>query len=167
MINIDEEIISILNKYGIKEEETLRNTPRRVSKAFAEMWRGLSEEPPKMAYFPAKGGMVLKIEDISFNSTCEHHLMSFYGHCSITLKVHEKTFGLSKFNRIVQYFSAKPTIQEKICTEIAEFIVDKLNPLYLKVEIKAKHTCVSLRGIKDPCSNTTSILEFTQKEGFV
>ena len=160
MIDLSNEILQILLKYGITEKETLENTPARVSKAINELWRGLHEPPPKLAFFPARKGMIIKVDKIIFNSTCEHHLMPFYGECSITLEVNEKTLGLSKFNRIVQYFASKPTIQEKLCAEVFDFINNALSPIALKVEVKAKHTCVSHRGIKDACSDTTSIIDY-------
>jgi len=152
-------VLELLKAFDIEEEEVLANTPKRVSKALMELWRGLIEPPPKLAFFPAKKGMTIIVEDISFNSTCEHHLMPFFGTCKITLKSNGTTLGLSKFNRIVQYFASKPTIQEKMAQEIHDFLKEHLKPEYLEIEIKAKHTCVSHRGIKDACSNTIVVIE--------
>lgn len=161
-INIESEISSILEKYQIKDEEVLRNTPKRVSKAFSELWGGLFNDIPKLAYFEAQKGMLIEVRDITFNSTCEHHLMPFYGTCKITLKSSGKTLGLSKFNRLVRHFSSKPTIQEKICKELYDLLLLALEPQYLRIEVDAKHTCVAHRGIKDACSNTKCVLEYVE-----
>lgn len=159
MIDVTSEIEKILEKYGIQEEETLQNTPKRVSKAISELWRGLYEPLPNLAFFQAKKGMTIKVEKISFVSTCEHHLMPFFGDVEIIFQSSGWTLGLSKFNRLVQHLAAKPTIQEKLCREIFDIINKNISPDYLKVIVKAKHTCVAFRGVKDSCSDTTTILE--------
>lgn len=152
-------IAELLKHFDIKDEEVLQNTPKRVEKALNELWKGLFEPEPKLAFFPTIEDMLIKVEKISFVSTCEHHLMPFFGSAEISFISSGKTLGLSKFNRLVQHYAAKPTIQEKLCSEIFNKINDVLEPKYLKVLVSAKHTCVSFRGIKDSCSNTTTIME--------
>ena len=160
VIMIEQYILGILKEYNINDEEVLANTPKRVDKAFREQWQSLLTPPPKLAFFECIEGQKVIISDIFFTSTCEHHLMPFFGYCDIELVSSGITLGLSKFNRLVQYFSAKPTIQEKFTKELYDFLLEKLKPNYLKITIKAEHTCVKLRGIKDRCSNTTTIMEY-------
>jgi|SRR6056297_1147463 len=157
---IEKHVSEILKEYKIEDEEVLSNTPKRVDKAFKELWAALLTPPPKLAFFECVEGQKVIISDIFFTSTCEHHLMPFFGHCTIELISSGVSLGLSKFNRLVQYFSAKPTIQEKFTKELYDFLLEKLNPKYLKITIKAEHTCVKLRGIKDRCSNTTTVMEY-------
>lgn len=104
----------------------------------------------------------LIIENIPVKSVCSHHLLPFLGHATITIsyKKNASVLGLSKYYRIVDHFSRKLQLQEKLTTEIADFLYNNLEVEYVKVEIEAEHTCVSVRGVNvigNKTKSTTTI----------
>lgn len=136
-----------------KEDPNSRDTPKRVAKMFInELWVGLSSEPPKTTVFDnvdGYTGMVFQ-GDIEVKSQCSHHHMPFIGvaHVAYIPSVHGKIIGLSKLNRIVEFFSRRPQVQENLTMQIHDY----LNKILEKnrgvaVYIEANHTCVSHRGI--------------------
>jgi GTP cyclohydrolase I len=141
-----------VNREGILE------TPDRSAKAWAELTRGLREDPNQyFKTFESNGydEMVI-IKDISFVSLCEHHLLPFMGQCHIGYIPDGKVLGLSKFARIVQHCAAKPQIQEGLTMEIANLLEDNLKPLGVTVVMEAAHTCMAIRGVKAAGSTTVT-----------
>ena len=136
-------------------EEAVSNTPQRVIRAYMELWRGLFEEKPAMSAFKGEAGQKIIIDDIQYTSTCEHHLMLFKGSVRIEFISEGLFLGLSKYNRLVQWLAARPTLQEHLCSAIYNELKHTLKCKNLRVTVTGEHSCVSARGIKDACSNTT------------
>jgi len=102
-------------------------------------------------------GQLVTVKGIKFYSTCEHHWLPFFGECDIEYIPDENILGLSKFPRVVKYFSKKPQVQERLTSEVGVFLVQILNPIYLKVTIRdVTHTCVSARGAEAECQTNTT-----------
>jgi GTP cyclohydrolase I len=138
--------------------EGILETPMRSAKAWAELTRGLREDPSEFfKVFESNGydEMVI-VKDISFVSLCEHHLLPFMGQCHIGYIPNGKVLGLSKFARIVQHCAAKPQIQEGLTMEIANLIEQHLEPLGVTVVMEAAHTCMAIRGVKAAGSTTVT-----------
>ena len=117
----------------------------------------LEELNSRMKTFPvdSKYPMPVKVEGIPFSSTCEHHWMPFIGTVDVRYVPSDRIIGLSKIPRVVEYFSKKPQLQERLTSEIGEYLVKVLNPKKLEVRIQAIHTCVLCRGIESSCDTQT------------
>ncbi len=143
-----------INREGLKE------TPQRIAKMCNEIFAGLDESPEKyIKTFDSNGdnGLVL-IKDISIYSVCEHHLMPFYGKASIAyIPNNGKVLGLSKVARIVDHFSKKPQIQERLGEEICDFLFKYLNAKGVVAVIQAEHLCMTMRGVRKPGTNTVTV----------
>jgi len=150
--DITNSISNILKLYDIQDEECLKNTPARVSKAYSEMWRGLVEDMPKLTRFESSEKIEVVVKDIEFCSTCLHHLLPFFGNVSISYKSNGWILGLSKYSRLVQWCASRPTIQEQLAVDIKKKLEEVLDT-EVSVEVTAKHSCVFARGIKDSCAN--------------
>lgn len=153
-------ISSIMNILGIEETESNKDTPFRVAKMLLnERFKNLNEPittlDQQMKLFKNTGDSTPVKVTIPFNSTCEHHWMPFFGEAVITYTPSDSILGLSKFPRVVEFFSLKPQLQETLTKEIGEYLYNLLQPQSLTVEIKAEHTCVSMRGIRTPCVTET------------
>ncbi len=150
------------------EREGLKDTPRRVAEAFAEFVSGegkTAEEHLKKT-FTATGDLVLE-KDIYFSSTCEHHLMPFFGKIAIAYIPDGKVVGLSKLARTVEVFSKRLQLQERLTKDIAEEIMKYLSPKGVMVVCDAEHTCMTCRGVKKAGSKTLSysvLGDFPEKE---
>lgn len=139
-------------------DDSLKDTPKRVSKMFVEeIFSGLDYSNfPKITTIENKMGvdcMVIE-KDITLHSTCEHHLVTIAGHCHIGYIPKNKVIGLSKMNRIVDFFSKRPQVQERLCQQIMVAMQTLLETENVIVMIKAKHYCVAARGIRDSASET-------------
>jgi len=139
-------------------DDSLKGTPKRVAKMYIEeIFSGLNpENKPKIALFDNKYqyNQMLVEKNITFYSNCEHHFVPIYGKTHIAYISSGKVIGLSKLNRIVQYFSKRPQVQERLTNQIGEELKALLNTDDVAVIIDAKHLCVSSRGIKDESSST-------------
>lgn len=139
-------------------DDSLKGTPRRVAKMYVdEIFSGLDPaNKPKVALFDNKYGYdgMLVEKDISFYSNCEHHFVPIIGKAHIAYISNGQVIGLSKLNRIVQYFAQRPQVQERLTMQIARELVNVLGTDSVAVLIDAKHLCVSSRGIKDDTSST-------------
>ena len=148
-----ENAIEVLLK-GLGEDvarEGLVDTPRRVVKMFFEMTKGMRGDPPHITTFSSDGlDQMITVLDIDFNTLCEHHLVPVYGKVHIGYLPGERIAGLSKFARIVDWFSSRLQIQENLTVQIAEFIRDALEPRGVIVVVEATHMCMSMRGVKKP-----------------
>ena len=148
---------------GIGEDvnrEGLLETPDRIARMCAEIYGGLYEDPAihlKKQFTAGRNDMVVE-KDITFYSTCEHHLLPFYGKAHIGYLPNGKVVGLSKLARTVDVFARRPQIQEKMTAQIAEALEENLKPQGVIVMIEAEHTCMTMRGIKKPGSKTVTLV---------
>ena len=108
--------------------------------------------------FTAENNEMILEKDITFYSTCEHHLMPFYGKVHIAYVPDGKVVGISKLARTVEVFSRRLQIQEKLTAQIADAIMESLNPKGVMVMVQAEHMCMSMRGIKKPGSQTVTVV---------
>lgn len=141
-------------------DPSLVKTPQRVAKMFVnELFHGLHSEPPHISTFPntERYDQMIAVSDIRLHSICEHHFVPFIGKCHIAYFPKDVVVGLSKFNRVVEYFAARPQIQEKLTHQISNFFREQLETDNVAVIIKAEHLCAKIRGVKDPCSVTTTM----------
>ena len=141
-------------------DDSLKGTPYRVAKMYVEeIFSGLKpENMPKMALFENKYKYqeMLIEKDIRFFSNCEHHFVPFFGHAHIAYISSGKVVGLSKLNRLVQYFAKRPQVQERLTNQIGRALVDILDTESVAVAIEAKHLCVASRGVQDDSSSTVT-----------
>lgn len=139
-------------------DDSLNGTPKRVAKMYVEeIFSGLDpKNKPKIALFENKyqyNEMVLE-KNITFYSNCEHHFVPIIGKAHVAYQSNGKVIGLSKLNRIVQHFSKRPQVQERLTQQIANDLKQILETDDVAVLIDAKHLCVSSRGVKDDTSST-------------
>jgi GTP cyclohydrolase I len=141
-------------------DDSLRGTPKRVAKMYIdEIFSGLNPaNKPKVALFENKYkyNQMLVEKNITFYSNCEHHFVPIVGKAHVAYISSGKVIGLSKLNRIVQYYAKRPQVQERLTNQIAEELKAILNTEDVAVIIDAKHLCVSSRGIKDDTSTTVT-----------
>lgn len=138
------------------ERDGLLETPRRVAKMYAEMFAGLHQNPARhlQVTFPESYDELVLVRDIPFSSMCEHHLLPFTGKAHVGYLPNGCVTGLSKLARVVEEVARRPQVQERMTQQIAEMIEEELNTAGVAVVIQAEHSCMSLRGIKKPGSET-------------
>ncbi len=136
------------------DREGLRDTPSRVARMYSELFQGLHQTPdPHLeAMFDEDHHEMVVLRDIPFTSMCEHHLMPFQGHAHIAYIPGGKVLGLSKLARIVDVFSARPQVQERLTSQIADVLSQRLHVKGCAVVLEAVHTCMTARGVKKPGS---------------
>ncbi|TET25238.1 MAG: GTP cyclohydrolase I FolE, partial [Dehalococcoidia bacterium] len=150
-------VASIIEAIGEDpKREGLRDTPKRVAEMYSELFVGLDMEPREELAVGFEEGhreMVI-LRDIPFYSMCEHHLLPFYGvaHIGYIPNDDGRVVGASKLGRVVEIITRRPQIQERMTTEIADAIVDGINPDGVAVVVQAEHLCMIMRGIKKPGS---------------
>lgn len=159
--NIEFHFKEIMKTMGLDlSDDSLKGTPHRVAKMYIqEIFSGLNPaNKPKIALFENKYqyNQMLVEKDISFYSNCEHHFVPIYGKAHVAYISSGKVIGLSKLNRIVNYFAKRPQVQERLTMQIAKEMQEVLETENVAVIIDAKHLCVSSRGIKDTSSSTVS-----------
>jgi GTP cyclohydrolase I len=141
-------------------DDSLKGTPKRVAKMYIdEIFSGLNpENKPKIALFDNKYkyNQMLVEKNIQFYSNCEHHFVPIFGKVHVAYVSSGKVIGLSKINRIVQYFAKRPQVQERLTNQIAFELSEVLETNDIAVIIDAKHLCVASRGIKDDSSATVT-----------
>ena len=141
-------------------DDSLKGTPQRVAKMYIdEIFSGLNpKNKPKVALFDNKYqyNQMLVEKDITFYSNCEHHFVPIIGKAHVAYISSGKVIGLSKLNRIVQYFAKRPRVQERLTNQIANELKTILDTEDVAVIIDAKHLCVSSRGVKDDTSATVT-----------
>lgn len=139
-------------------DDSLKGTPKRVAKMYVkEIFSGLDARNfPKATLFENKFGYkeMLVEKDITFYSNCEHHFVPFYGKAHVAYFGADKVIGLSKLNRIVQYFAHRPQVQERLTNQIGKELQIVLQTENVAVFIEANHLCVASRGVKDTNSST-------------
>ncbi len=140
------------------EREGLLETPDRVARMYEEIFAGMYQdaaEPLSKRFHVAGNEMVLE-KDIVFYSTCEHHLMPFFGKAHVAYIPKGEVVGLSKIARTVEVFAKRPQLQEQLTAQIADAINEQLHPMGVMVMLEAEHTCMTMRGVKKPGSRTVS-----------
>ena len=162
MANIENHFLHIMEEMGLDmTDDSLKGTPHRVAKMYIqEIFYGLNPaNKPKIAVFDNSYNYdkMLVEADISFNSTCEHHFLPIIGKAHIGYVSSGKVIGLSKLNRIVDYYSRRPQVQERLIMQIFNELKLALETDNVIVVMEAKHLCVSSRGINDESSYTSTI----------
>lgn len=159
---IEHHFYQIMKEMGLDmTDDSLRGTPHRVAKMFIdEIFSGLNPaNKPKISVFDNsyQYDKMLVEADISFNSTCEHHFLPIIGKAHIGYVSSGKVIGLSKLNRIVDYYARRPQVQERLIMQIFNELKTVLDTESVIVVMEAKHLCVSSRGIEDESSYTSTI----------
>lgn len=136
-------------------DPSLIDTPRRVARSYIEM---LSPRPFELTTFPNDGGYdeLVVTRDIAFHSLCEHHLLPFVGVAHVGYLPADRVLGLSKLARVVEHFSRRLQLQERLTAQIADWLDDELVPKGVGVVIEADHLCMSLRGAKATGARTVT-----------
>lgn len=141
------------------EREGLQKTPMRVAKAMQVLTRGYTQDPHKVltdALFEEKYNQMVIVKDIDFFSMCEHHILPFYGKAHVAYIPNGYITGLSKIARVVDIFSHRLQVQERLTEQIMQCINDTLKPQGVIVVIEAKHMCMQMRGVEKQNSITTT-----------
>ncbi len=149
---------SLLEEIGENtKREGLRETPRRVADMYAELTEGYSMDPKQILSkeWNEVSGMVV-VKDIEFFSLCEHHLLPFYGKVHIGYIPSKAVVGLSKLVRLVDCFSKRLQLQERMTKQIAETLNENLRPYGVVVVVQARHLCMQMRGVKSGADVLTS-----------
>ena len=148
---------------GIGEDvnrEGLIDTPDRIARMYEEIYGGMEEDAGVhlMKTFTVESSEMVIEKDITFYSTCEHHLLPFYGKAHIAYIPDGKVTGLSKLARTVDVYARRPQIQERLTVQIADALERALSPKGVMVMLEAEHTCMTMRGIKKPGSKTITTI---------
>lgn len=140
------------------EREGLRETPARVARAYREVFAGLHVDPTEVLAktFDEGHQELVLVKDIPIYSTCEHHLVPFYGkaHIGYIPGPEGRVTGLSKLARLVDLYAKRPQVQERLTGQVADALVDKLHPTSAIVVIECEHLCMAMRGIRKPGATT-------------
>ncbi|MEA2156740.1 MAG: cyclohydrolase [Solirubrobacteraceae bacterium] len=136
-------------------DEGLRETPRRVAAAYAEL---LTHEPVQLTTFPNDAGYdeLVVVREIPFHSLCMHHLLPFHGVAHVAYLPGERIIGLSKLARVVELFARELQLQERLTMQVAECLQEQLAPKGVGVVLEAEHLCMSLRGVQKAGARTTT-----------
>ena len=150
--------------------EGLRETPARVARAYREIFAGLRQEPEDVltTTFDLGHEEMVLVKDIEVYSTCEHHLVPFHGvaHVGYIPNTDGRITGLSKLARLVEVYARRPQVQERMTTQIADSLVEILEPRGVLVVVQCEHLCMSMRGVRKPGSRTiTSAVRGVMRDG--
>jgi len=146
---------------GIGEDpgrEGLLDTPDRIARMYEEIFAGMGQDAKEAlskTFTAANNEMVIE-KDIVFYSTCEHHFMPFYGKAHVAYIPNGKVVGLSKLARTVEVYAKRPQIQEQLTDQVADALMENLNPRGVIVMMEAEHMCMTMRGVKKPGSKTVT-----------
>jgi len=142
------------------DRDGLVDTPARVARAYAEQFSGLSQDPEDVlgTVFDADYDELILVRDIEVYSTCEHHLVPFFGRAHVAYIPNEKgqITGLSKLARLVDVYARRPQVQERMTSQIADALMSVLEPRGALVVIEAEHLCMSMRGVRKPGAKTVT-----------
>lgn len=137
------------------DSEHLRETPRRVAKAYAELLTARPFNPTTFANDEGYDELVI-VGEIPFQSLCAHHLLPFQGRAHVAYLPGERLVGLSKLARVVELYSRRLQLQERLTTQIADWLEEHLQPRGVGVVLEAEHLCMSLRGVQTAGANTVT-----------
>lgn len=149
------------------DREGLLDTPDRVARMYAEVFRGLHQDPRVHLEkrFTQKYDEMLLIKDIRFESFCEHHLLPFIGQAHVAYIPDGKVIGLSKIPRVLDVLSKRPQMQERLTEELADLLMGELDAKGVAVVVEATHSCMTIRGVHKPNSSfVTSAMRGAFKE---
>src|SRR5919108_957723 len=143
--------------------EGLLNTPERVEKAYRFLTSGYEADIDGVlnnALFTVDYSEMVIVKDVDFYSLCEHHLLPFFGKCHVAYIPSDKVIGLSKIPRLVDVFSRRLQVQERLTNQIANIILDAIKPMGVAVVMEATHLCMSMRGVEkqNSCAVTSAML---------
>jgi GTP cyclohydrolase I len=153
---IEQAVAAIIEAIGEDpKREGLVGTPRRIAEMYDEVFAGIYQDPKealKVGFEEEHHEMVI-LKDIPFHSMCEHHFLPFYGSVHIGYIPSGRVVGASKMGRVVEILAKRPQLQERLTTQIADTIVEVLQPQGVAVVVQAEHLCMNMRGVKKPGSN--------------
>ena len=141
------------------EREGLVETPDRIARACRELFAGLQASPADVLekHFDVDTDELVLVKDIELYSVCEHHLLPFHGVAHVGyIPAKDGVMGLSKLARLVEVYARRPQVQERLTSQIADTLVEQLNPQGVVVVLEAEHMCMSMRGVKKPGSHTVT-----------
>ena len=157
--DIEPTVRKLLSQLGENPDRNgLQETPKRVAKALTYLTQGYHQDIDTLlngALFPIQYDEMVIVKDIDFYSLCEHHLLPFFGKCHVGYIPRKQVVGLSKIPRIVDMFSRRLQVQERLTVQIAHTIQEKLNPHGVAVVMEARHLCMSMRGVEK--QNTVAV----------
>jgi len=158
---IERAVREILSAIGEDpDRDGLADTPARVARTYAEQFSGLSQHPEDVlgTVFDADHDELILVRDIEVYSTCEHHLVPFFGRAHVAYIPNEKgqITGLSKLARLVDLYARRPQVQERMTSQIADALMRVLEPRGALVVIEAEHLCMSMRGVRKPGAKTVT-----------
>ena len=158
--NLANNIKSVLSEIGENtERDGLLKTPERVAKSMEFLTNGYDKNPSeilKSAMFTEDYSQMVLVKDIELYSLCEHHMLPFFGKAHVAYIPNGNIVGLSKIPRIVDVFSRRLQVQERLTDEIKDCLQDTLNPIGVAVVIEAQHLCMQMRGVEKQHSSTTT-----------
>ncbi len=169
MAGIEDSVRDILVALGEDpDREGLVKTPERVARSYEFLSSGYQQDPDEVigdALFTEDYSEMIIVRDIDFFSLCEHHMLPFYGRAHVAYVPDKHIVGISKLARLVECYARRLQVQERMTSQIAGFIHDKLKPLGVGVVIRAEHMCMRMRGVQKPNSSvvTSSLLGVFQE----
>ena len=150
--SINQAIDTLLSSIGEDpNRQGLKGTPDRISRMYAEIFDGYRTDPEKLindALFDVSYNEMVIVKDIAYTSMCEHHMLPFFGRAHVAYIPNGKVIGLSKIPRVVDMFSHRLQLQEKLTSQIADFLETALEPLGVAVVVEGLHLCSMMRGVK-------------------
>jgi GTP cyclohydrolase IA len=159
---IEDHIRGILELLGEDtQREGLLDTPKRVAKMYREVFEGVGVDPEVAltTTFEEQYDGIVVVKDISYYTFCEHHLIPFFGKAHIGYIPNGRVVGLSKFARLVELVSKRPQVQERMTQQIADAIMNVLQPEGVIVSVEGQHLCMCARGVKKPGSSTVTTVK--------
>lgn len=170
LIKVEHAFLKVLEELNLNlEDDNLKDTPKRLAKMYTkELFKGLYNKPPEVKSFPNRGQGFLYTK-VDFRSTCAHHFQNVKGvaHIFVDYSESEKVIGLSKFNRLVDHYASKPTLQEDLSVELVEVFKLVLGTPYVGIILKASHNCVTDRGVCASFSDTITEVFGTKDKNFI
>lgn len=133
------------------EREGLKDTPRRMKESYQFLTQGYKQDPKELirtAVFSDPCREMVIVKDIPLYSLCEHHLLPFYGHAHVAYVPDKKIVGISKIARMVDIYARRLQVQERLTNQVAETLMEILNPLGVGVVVEAEHLCMQMRGVQ-------------------
>lgn len=148
------------------DREGLLDTPGRVARMCEELYSGIGQDPANLmeAVFTVDYSEIVLVRDIEFHSMCEHHLLPFVGKAHVAYLPKGKVVGISKLARVVDAYARRPQVQERLTNQVADLIMDHLQPASVAVIIEASHQCMTIRGVRKPGS---SVITSALRGGFL